>query len=334
VKKTSLILSALALAAAGAMAQDTPAAKPAAATPAQAKPAATASATATAKPADADPVVISAGTMQIHKSEFEAAINSIPEQYRGNVMADKRAFAEDYIRMKLLAAEGTKNGLDKTPAVANQLALMRDNLIANAQITAIEKTIIVPESEIKQYYDQHKSEFEQVKARHILIAFKGSRAAQPNKKELTDAEAKAKAEVIRAKLVAGGDFAATAKAESDDIGSGANGGDLGTFGHGQMVPEFDQAAFTLKVGEISPVIKTEFGYHILQVQERNQTPLDQVGATIQKTMHDERMKEKLEGMKAASAAKFDDSYFTAAIVKFPTNPNAKDPNAPVPANQQ
>ncbi|MCU1228354.1 MAG: PpiC-type peptidyl-prolyl cis-trans isomerase, partial [Acidobacteria bacterium] len=203
-KKTSLMLTALALVAAGAIAQD----KAAAPKPAPAKPA-TATATAAAAPADADPVVITAGTMKIHKSEFEAAIESIPEQYRANVMADKRAFAEDYIRMRLLAAEGTKNGLDKKPEVVNQLAMMRDNLVANAQISAIDKTIIVPDSAITQYYDQHKDSFEQVKARHILIAFKGSRAAQPGKKELTDAEAKAKAEELRAKLVAGGDFAAT-----------------------------------------------------------------------------------------------------------------------------
>jgi peptidyl-prolyl cis-trans isomerase C len=323
VKKTSLMLTALALVAAGAIAQD----KAAAPKPAPAKPA-TATATAAAAPADADPVVITAGTMKIHKSEFEAAIESIPEQYRANVMADKRAFAEDYIRMRLLAAEGTKNGLDKKPEVVNQLAMMRDNLVANAQISAIDKTIIVPDSAITQYYDQHKDSFEQVKARHILIAFKGSRAAQPGKKELTDAEAKAKAEELRAKLVAGGDFAATAKAESDDIGSGANGGDLGTFGHGQMVPEFDQASFNTKPGEISPVIRTEFGYHILQVQERNMTPIDQVKETIRKTLHDEQMKAKLDSMKTATAAKYDDTYFTSSKVKFPLNPNDPNPAAP------
>ena len=329
-KKTSLMISALALVAAGAMAQDKPAAKPA-----PAKPAATAAATTAATtPAEADPVVITAGNMQIRKSEFEAAVNSIPEQYRMNVLADKRAFAEDYIRMKLLAAEGTKNGLDKSPEVTNQLALMRDNLVANAQINAIDKTIVIPDSQITQYYDQHKDQFEQVKARHILIAFKGSRAAQPGKKELTDAEAKAKAEEIRAKLVAGADFATTAKAESDDVGSGANGGDLGTFGHGQMVPEFDQASFSLKPGEISPVIRTEFGYHILQVQERTTTPVDQVKDTVRKTLHDEQMKAKLEGMKTASAAKYDDKYFEAAKVKFPVNPNAENPSAPASAPKQ
>ncbi|MEA2571001.1 MAG: peptidyl-prolyl cis-trans isomerase [Acidobacteriota bacterium] len=329
-KKTSLMLTALALVAAGAIAQD----KAAAPKPATAK---AATATATAAPADPDPVVITAGTMKVRKSEFESAINAIPEQYRANVMADKRAFAEDYIRMRLLAAEGTKNGLDKTPEVVNQLAMMRDNLVANAQITAIDKTIIVPDSAITQYYDQHKESFEQVKARHILIAFKGSRAAQPGKKELTDAEAKAKAEELRAKLVAGGDFAATAKAESDDIGSGANGGDLGTFGHGQMVPEFDQASFNTKPGEISPVIRTEFGYHILQVQERNLTPIDQVKETIRKTLHDEQMKAKLDSMKTATAAKYDDTYFTSAKVKFPLNPNAENPaapNTPAPDSKQ
>jgi peptidyl-prolyl cis-trans isomerase C len=297
VKKTTTMLTALALVAGGAFAQ-TPAAKPAAST----------ATTATAA-SDADPIVITAGNLKVRKSEFEAAIASIPEQYRMNVMQDKKAFAEDYVRMKLLAAEGMKNGIDKTPEVATQISLMHDNLVANAQISAIDKTIVVGDADLRQFYDAHKNEFEQAKARHILIAFKGSRAAQPGKKELTDEEAKAKAEDLRKKIVAGSDFAALAKAESDDVSSGAQGGDLGTFSRGQMVPEFDKAAFETKVGEVSPVIRTEYGYHILQVQEHTTTPFDQVKPSIEKNLHQDLLKAKLDAMKTASAVTLDDTYF-------------------------
>src|ERR1017187_9098563 len=75
-------------------------------------------------------------------------------------------------------------------------------------------------------------------------------------KELTDEEALAKAQEIRKKLVDGADFATLAKAESDDAGSGANGGDLGTFGKGRMVPAFEQVAFTIAVGELSEPVKS------------------------------------------------------------------------------
>ena len=102
---------------------------------------------------------------------------------------------------------------------------------------------------MQKYYEAHKSEFERVHARHILIRAAGSpMAVRPGQKDLTDAEALAKAQEIRKKIEGGEDFAALARAESDDTGSGANGGDLGFFGHNQMVPPFEEAAFAMKAG--------------------------------------------------------------------------------------
>src|SRR5213075_3212069 len=119
-------------------------------------------------------------------------------------------FAEDYLRMKMLAAQGYKAGLHNDPDVVKQLGLMRDNLVANAQLGKIEKTIVISDADLQKMYDENKKDYEQVKARHILIAFKGSPAAQPGKPELTEDEAKAKAEDIRKQLEGGADFAALA----------------------------------------------------------------------------------------------------------------------------
>ncbi len=88
--------------------------------------------------------------------------------------------------------------------------------------------------------------------------------------ERTDAEALALAEEIRQRLLAGEDFAKLAEEYSDDTGSGANGGDLGWFGPGAMVASFDAAAFSLPIGEISEPIKTQFGYHIIEVLEKDE----------------------------------------------------------------
>ena len=96
---------------------------------------------------------------------------------------------------------------------------------------------------------------EQVWARHILV------------------ESEAEAQTIYTELQAGGDFAKIAKERSKDTGSGANGGDLGWFGKGQMVPEFETAAFGLKVGEISKPVKSQFGYHIIQLLGHQDRPL-------------------------------------------------------------
>src|SRR5947209_14412172 len=142
---------------------------------------------------------------------------------------------------------------------------MRENLVATAELKKIDNSITVSDAEVQKVYTDNAAQHEQVKARHILIAPKGSPAAQPGK-ELTDEQAKAKAEDLRKQIVAGANFDELAKKESDDTGSGAGGGDLGTFTRGQMVPEFEEAAFSAKVGEVTPVVKTQFGYHIIKIE--------------------------------------------------------------------
>jgi len=295
--KKNLIVIALALVAAAAFAQNKPVPAPA---PAQKQ----------VVIEDADPVVITAGDVKIHKSEFEGAIKTLPAEYQQFALGSgKKQFAEDFLRMKLLASEGLKNNLQNDPEVVKQLDLMRENLVASAEVKKLEATLPVTDAELKAAYDAGKNDYEQVKARHILIAFKGSPAAQPGKKELTEDEAKAKAEEIRKQLVAGADFAELAKKESDDTGSGSRGGDLGTFGHGQMVPEFEKAAFGTKVGEVSPVVRTQYGFHILKVESHDYTSFDTVKATLEKNARQKKLQAAIESMKDNAKPVFSEAYF-------------------------
>lgn len=125
------------------------------------------------------------------------------------------------------------------------------------------KSIQVTEAELKAYYEAHQDSFgspEERRASHILIA-----ASQDAKQE-EKAKKKQKAEEILSQLQSGADFAELAKKYSDDPGSAEKGGDLGYFGRGMMVPEFEQAVFALKkVGELSGVVETPFGYHIIKL---------------------------------------------------------------------
>ena len=108
------------------------------------------------------------------------------------------------------------------------------------------------EDEVAQFFEAHKAEFvepPQVLCQHILV--KG-----------TSAEAFEKIRAIRERIVAGADFAEEAKKNSD-CPSGAEGGSLGWFGRGMMVPEFDKVAFEMKKGEVSDIVTTQFGYHII-----------------------------------------------------------------------
>lgn len=126
----------------------------------------------------------------------------------------------------------------------------------------------VPEisgADVQRYYNQHQQEFqtpEQVRVRHILIKVPAN--ADPK----TVAAARQKAEDVLKQLKAGGNFAELAKKYSDDPGSKDQGGELGFIQHGATVPEFDKTAFSLQPGQTSGVIQTQFGFHILQVEEK------------------------------------------------------------------
>ncbi len=140
----------------------------------------------------------------------------------------------------------------------------------------------VSQQEVEAYYNAHKAEYqvpEQSKSRHILIKTSGGAAK-------SDAEAKAKADGLLKQLQGGADFAELAKKNSEDTGSGAQGGELGFARRGTMVPEFDNAIFTQKPGDLS-MVKTQFGYHIIQVEERQQAhtqPLSEVLPVIQASL--------------------------------------------------
>jgi len=140
-------------------------------------------------------------------------------------------------------------------------------------------------SELLGYYNQHKSEFQQqeeIKASHILIKTE----AGPDGKvsAAADAAARKKAEDILKKLRAGANFEELAKKESDDKASAINGGSLGFFQRGSMVPEFEKAAFSLNKGQISDLVKTQYGYHIIRVDDKHQAGMPSI----------EQVKEKIE----------------------------------------
>jgi peptidyl-prolyl cis-trans isomerase C len=139
----------------------------------------------------------------------------------------------------------------------------------------------VNDAEAQAYYAEHPEKYdlgEKVQASHILI----KPIADVNDPNEAKAAAKAKAEQLLAQLKDGADFAELAKANSD-CPSGKNGGDLGLFGQGQMVPPFEEAAFALQPGQMSDLVETRFGYHIIKVTDRQEaktTPFDEVKADI------------------------------------------------------
>ncbi len=154
--------------------------------------------------------------------------------------------------------------------------------------------IAVADARADEFYKANPELFvrpEQVKARHILV--RTGEQADAKAKE----EARRQMEEIRKQAVGGGDFAELAKAHSQDPGSKESGGDLGFFARGQMVKPFEDAAFALAVNEISPVVETQFGYHLIQVTERKAAEtvaFDEVKPRILEHLKQQAIREKLD----------------------------------------
>lgn len=154
-----------------------------------------------------------------------------------------------------------------------------------ADLAAIRAQIRLSDAELRAEYERTKESFkgnESASAQHILIS-----SATPEQ----DAAAKARIDALHAQLKGGADFAELARTNSADPGSAARGGDLGWFDRGDMVAEFEQVAFSLPIGQLSNPFKTEYGYHIMKVNERRDAgyrSFEQVRADLEKTLTEQR----------------------------------------------
>ncbi len=133
----------------------------------------------------------------------------------------------------------------------------------------------IDEKEEKKYFEDHKEELEQVRARHILVE--------------TEEEAKA----IKAELDKGGNFEELAKEKSKDTGSAINGGDLDYFSRGKMIKEFSDVAFSLEKGKVSDIVKTDYGYHIIKLEDKKDT-FETLKDNIEDILKHEKYEEELK----------------------------------------
>lgn len=168
-------------------------------------------------------------------------------------------------------------------------------LLLDAQ--AIRNNITVPEQDIQRTYRQNIDQYsqsEQVRASHILLSLEGK----------DEAAVRARAEELLAQIKAGGDFEALARANSQDPVSASKGGDLDYFGKGRMVPEFESVAFSLPVGQMSDLVRTPYGFHIIKVTDKKAAevqPLDAVRPQITEQLKFERAQTRVQDLATAIA---------------------------------
>jgi peptidyl-prolyl cis-trans isomerase C len=190
--------------------------------------------------------------------------------------------------------------------------------------------INVTEDEAKKYYSENAEDMEQVRASHILIK---PDTTDPNTDpNQAKANAQKKAQALLDQIKAGADFAELAKNNSD-CPSAAKGGDLNFFTRGRMVPPFEKAAFSLKVGQVSDLVETQFGYHIIKVTDHKDTFeqfKDQIVETLTEKKRSDFAKDYIDSLKAKANIVYPPDKEPGP----PAAPTIKTPSAPKPESEQ
>jgi len=238
--------------------------------------------TETTKPKEKSPVLARFDEEVVTVEDYKAALETLPPQLRWAVYHNKdlRAkFLDNIVKKRLLVKEAKAEGIKEDQEMQRKIAQFRDELILDRYLQKALKDIKVTDAEAREYYQNHKEEFkteEQVRARHILV------------------KDKAQAQKILKELQNGADFAQLAKKYSIDKATAEKGGELGFFTRKDVVKPFSDVAFSLKPGQLSPVVKTPFGYHIIQVEEvkpAKQKSFDEVKNEIKSQLLQEKRQE-------------------------------------------
>lgn len=258
-----------------------------------------------------DTVVITMGDEKVTAQELAQMIETLPDQLKAAARgAGRRRFAENIINVKLLAREARQKKLDQDPLFQIQADFQRESLLADTIFRQMAADVKIDEAASRKFYEEHKTEWEQAKARHILVRMHGApMAVKPDEKDLSEPEALTKARALREKLVAGADFAKLAEAESDDAGTAPQGGELGIFQHGRMYPTFEEAAFKLAPGQLSEPVKTPFGYHLILLESKEQKTFDEVRPEIEARLRPEYARKAMEELRKSATVTFNEGYF-------------------------
>jgi len=251
-----------------------------------------------------DPVIATVNGEEVHQSDLLKQINTMARQGRriSPQEAIDQAISE---RLLLQAAAESGEVVDATEVekAYNSVVLRAggeeqfQKQLAGAKMTLddvredierqmlLQKTldsktagkVDITDASLEAFYAENPEAFESAHARHILIK------SAPTDPEDKKTEARGRMEAIAERIKGGEDFAEVAKAESEGP-SAPRGGDLGQFGRGRMVPAFEEAVFSMEPGQVSDIVETQFGYHLIEVLERKTIPLEEVRDRLQKEL--------------------------------------------------
>lgn len=231
-----------------------------------------------------DKILAKVGALTVTEKEVDEFIAELGQRGQGyNTPDARREILEQIISSKLLLLDARHNLLEAEPEFKAELAKLRENLLINYAGNKVISAVKVSDEDVKKYYEDNIDRFKQgetVNADHILV------------------ESEEKALEILAKIESGEVSFADAAKQHSTCPSGQRGGNLGDFGRGQMVPEFDKAVFELEVGEITKApVKTQFGYHLIKLNSKSESsvmPYEQIAPQLSEMLLNERRREAYE----------------------------------------
>jgi peptidyl-prolyl cis-trans isomerase C len=221
---------------------------------------------------------------QAHPNEFDTFVQTNPRFQQQAQGPQREAFKKQYGEFKVAAELARKENLDQDAVTRLAILLDSSQILQGAYLSDLDKNSdkLVSDAEIDDYYKEHPGDFEEVRVRHVLISTQPKPDDHPGGKPGDDKDAKPKvpssdearkkAQEVLDRARKGDDFAKLAEQYSDDPGSNKKGGEYDFFPRGQMIPEFDNVAFALKPGEISDIVPTQFGFHIIKLEARRPGP--------------------------------------------------------------
>ncbi len=256
---------------------------------------------------DGSKVLVSAGADTLTQAQFEQMLVGMPPQLQAMMASQpelQNSMLSRWADFSVLSQEAKAQGINKEPQIQAKIKDLTNRVLVEELIGRSTGKSEVSDKALQTYYDSHKSEYahdEMVKAQHILI-----KVNDPNNKDQVEAAKKTILD-IKSRLDKGQTFDILAQKLSDDVGSKMNGGDLGFFGKGSMVPEFEEAAFKTKKGEVSEPVQTKFGWHLIKVTDTKgpgHTPLAEVKEEITAKVQAENQQAEVEKMLADLKKKF------------------------------
>jgi hypothetical protein len=263
-----------------------------------------------------DTVVLQVGEIKITAKQLDALIDVYPENTRVYLRGPGREqYATNLTRILVLSEEARKRKLQETERFKEQMRFSEMNLLANTLTELLPQEVAVDDLVLRKYYEEHRCDFPTWKARHLVVRFQGSPLpVRPGQPDLTEDEALMRARQLKQRA-ASADFAMVAKLESDDPSTSVNGGDMGKFKHGQMLPSIEEAVCAMKPGEISAPIKTPAGYHVVKLEATEGVEFAAIKSELEQKYRAEAAKKTIDDLIAKTKVVKDKDYYAPADVK-------------------